>query len=73
VIEVRDIEASVTETPTGLPKALIDAGATKIAVYQDGTGRLAVAIAGTPADEADLTVTLNQRPLHPAARHSAGG
>ena len=67
VMAVRDIEAAVEQTPAGLPQARVDAGGTNVEVYQDQSGGLAVAIAATAPDEADLTVTLNDRQLHPAA------
>lgn len=66
VIAVRDIEAAVEQTPAGLPQARVDAGGTNVEVYQDQSGGLAIAIAATASDEADLTVTLNDRQLHPA-------
>ncbi len=66
VVDVRDIDAAVETTAAGLPEARVDAGGTKVAVYQDQSGGLAVAITATAADEAQLTVTLNQRQLHPA-------
>jgi hypothetical protein len=72
IIEVRDIEASVTETPAGLPEARVDAGTTSVRVYQDHTGGLAVVIAATAADEATLAITLNRRQLHPATSLSSG-
>ena len=67
VVAVRDIEAAVEQTPAGLPQARVEAGGTSVEVYQDQSGGLAVAIAATALDEADLTVTLNDRRLHPAA------
>ncbi len=66
VVDVRDIDAAVETTAAGLPEARVDAGGTKVAVYQDQSGDLAVAITATAADEAQLTVTLNQRQLHPS-------
>jgi len=65
VIEIRDIQASVAETPAGRPEARIDAGTTSVRIYQDHTGGLAVVIAATAAHEAHLTVALNRRSLHP--------
>jgi len=65
LIEVRDIHAVVAETPTGLPEARIDVGPTNLAVHRDSTGGLVVTITATTPDEADLTVTLNGRRLHP--------
>jgi hypothetical protein len=72
VIEVRDIQASVADTPAGLPEARVDAGTTSVRVYQDHTGGLAVVIAATAADETALTVTLNQRQLHPSTSRPRG-
>jgi hypothetical protein len=72
VVEVRDIEASVAETPAGLPEARVDAGTTSVRVYQNTSGGLVVAVAATAADETALTVTLNRRQLHPAASPSSG-
>jgi hypothetical protein len=69
VVDVRDIDATVEHPPAGLPRARVDAGGTSIEVYQDQSGGLAVAIA-TAADEAALTVRLNDHQLHPATgRH----
>ncbi len=70
IIEVRDIQACVAETPAGLPEARIDAGTTSVRVYQNQDGGVAVLIAATAADEAALTVTLNRRQLHPATSPS---
>jgi hypothetical protein len=72
IIEVRDIQASVTETPAGLPEARVDAGTTSIRVYQDHSGALVVAVAATAADEAGLSITLNRRQLSPATSPSCG-
>jgi hypothetical protein len=72
IMEVRDIQAAVADTPAGLPEARVDAGTTSVRVYQDHTGGLAVAIATTAADEATLTITLNRQQLHPAATHPRG-
>ncbi len=65
VVEVRDIEAAVEQTPAGLPQARVAAGGTSVEVYQDRSGGLVVAITAIPADEAGLAVVLNGRPLHP--------
>lgn len=72
IIEVRDIQACVAETPAGLPEARVDAGTTSVRVYQDTSGGLVAAIAATAADETHLTVTLNRRQLHPALSLSPG-
>jgi hypothetical protein len=69
VMAVRDIDATAGHTSAGLPHARVDAGGTSIEVYQDQSGALVVAIAATAADEAGLTVRLNERLLHPAAGH----
>ncbi|HEX9354067.1 MAG TPA: hypothetical protein VF933_09665 [Streptosporangiaceae bacterium] len=64
LIDVLDIQAGLTETPAGLPEARVDAGPATVVVHQDRSGRLV--IAATTTGETDLTVTLNQRQLHPA-------
>jgi hypothetical protein len=69
VMALRDIDATAGHTPAGLPHARVDAGGTTIEVYQDQSGGLVVAITATAADEAGLTVRLNDRQLHPTAGH----
>src|SRR6266536_5428727 len=59
---------AIQQTAAGLPQARVDADGTKVEVYQDQSGGLVVAIAATASDEASLTVTLNDRQLHPANR-----
>jgi hypothetical protein len=68
VVAIRDIEAAVEQTPAGLPQARVDADGTTVEVYQDQSGGLVVAITATTADAAALTVTLNDRQLHPVTR-----
>lgn len=67
VVPIRDIEATVEQTPAGLPQARVNADGTTVEVYQDRSGGLVVAITASPGDEAALTITLNDRQLHPVA------
>lgn len=65
VVPIRDIEAAVEQTPAGLPVARVNADGTTVEVYQDRSGGLVVEIVASAPDEAALTITLNDRQLHP--------
>ena len=62
----RDIDAVVTESPTGWPVARVDAEDTTVIVRQDAAGPgLQIEITtSTPIERGQLTVTLDGRCLH---------
>jgi hypothetical protein len=66
----RDIEARITQSPTGWPVAEVDADDTTVTVRQDpaSTGLLVEITTSGPAEQDALAVTLDGRRLHhPAA------
>ena len=67
VIAVRDIEITITETPTGRPTACAHSGDTSVFVRQapTGPGLLVEITTKTSAERDDLTVTLDGHPVYP--------
>jgi hypothetical protein len=68
MVRARDIDATITHTPTGWPVARVDAGTTTVTVRQEpaGPGLLIDIATSSQVGRDDLTVTLNGDRLHPA-------
>jgi len=69
MVRVRHIEVRVSETTAGRPAAHVEAEDTTVTVRQDpaGTGLLIEITTATAAERDALAVTLDGRPMHPAA------
>ena len=66
MVRGRDIDTSVTDSPTGWPVARVDAEDTTVTVRQHpaGTGLLIEITTRTPAERRQLAVTLDGQCLH---------
>lgn len=73
MVAARDIEITATETAQGWPIACVQADDTTVYVRQDpaGAGLLVEITTKTEAEASALTITLDGRTVHPAARLSA--
>jgi hypothetical protein len=76
MVRARDIEATTTETRTGWPVVRVDAEDTTVTIRQDpaGPGLLIEITTATARERDQLTITLNDRPLHdpsPTGGHAA--
>lgn len=76
IVRMRDIETTVTDSPTGWPVARVEAEATTVIVRQDhsGSGLLVEITTRSPDERSQLVVTLDGQCMHhpcPPCGHAA--